>query len=99
MSSADKTAMFSLGTGERAALVAEQLALDQVARQRTTVDRDEVSGPGGGIVDRTSDELLAGAGFTADQDGDLRAGDPVQLIDPVLELRVDRAERDRRRGL
>src|SRR5262249_13523023 len=35
------------GAGERAALVAEQLALDQVARQLAAVDRHEGAAPGG----------------------------------------------------
>jgi hypothetical protein len=41
-----------IGAGERAALVAEQLALDQVAWQLAAVDRYERAAPGGDVVDR-----------------------------------------------
>ena len=50
-------------------------------------------------MDRASDELLAGAGFTADQNGGTPRSDLGQLMDSVLVLRVDRAKHDRRVGL
>ena len=50
------------GAGEGAALVAEQLALDQLARDRRHVDRDErPAAPLAVIVQRAGDQLLAGA--------------------------------------
>src|SRR5262245_6190467 len=53
---------FAVGAGERAALVAEQLALHQLLGQRAAVDRDERAlaalRP---AVDLARDDLLAGA--------------------------------------
>src|SRR6185295_7885752 len=46
--------------GEGAPLVAEELALDQLAGERAAVDRDERAGRAGGVrVERLRDELLA----------------------------------------
>src|SRR5690606_34910941 len=54
--------------GERAARVAEQLALEQRLGQRRAVDREErtlATRPG--LVERARDELLAAAALAADQ--------------------------------
>ena len=54
--------------GERALLVAEQLALDQAGRQGGAVDLDErLVAPRAGRVDGAGDQLLAGAGLAGDQ--------------------------------
>ena len=51
-----------IGAGEGAALVAEELALDQRRRDRGAVDDDEGAGaPGGDVVDGARHQLLAGA--------------------------------------
>ena len=55
------------GPGERAALVAEQLALDQLARDRRHVDRNERRAPPRPhVVDRARDQFLAGPAFAED---------------------------------
>jgi hypothetical protein len=47
--------------------MSEQLRFDEVARDRCHIDRNEGStAPFAVIVERASDELLAGTGFTAD---------------------------------
>jgi hypothetical protein len=56
--------------GERAALVAEQLALDQVLRNRPAIDRNERPlAPPTRLVDRVRDQLLAGAVLAENQHG------------------------------
>jgi hypothetical protein len=95
----DQALALLVGAGERAAAMAEQLALDEVAREGAAVDRDECAAAAGGVVDRARDQLLAGAGLAADEDRDAGARDLAELIDAVLELAADGAERDRGRGL
>src|SRR6185312_3729499 len=54
--------------GERALLVAEQLRLDERARDRAAVDDDErLVLAARQIVDRARDEIFSGAGFALDQ--------------------------------
>src|SRR5690606_24943019 len=66
----EASATLLLRPGERAALVAEQLGLEEVPRDRRHVERDEWLGRAGTVpVQRARDELLAGAGFTGDQHG------------------------------
>ena len=58
----------ALRAGERAALVAEQLGLEQVLRNRRGVDRDERPRRARAVpVQRARDELLAGARFAGDE--------------------------------
>src|SRR3989442_2498807 len=53
-----------MGSGERALLVTQELRLDQGVRDCAAVDRDErLLAPGTQLMDRASDELLAGAGL------------------------------------
>ena len=53
---------------ERAALVAEELALEQARRDGGAVDLDEAAlAPRAALVDRARDQLLAGARLAADQ--------------------------------
>ena len=67
--------------GERARLVAEELALDERGRNRRAVDLDErlVPAPAGG-VDRPGDQLLAGAGFAQDQHRRVGAGHLLHVV-------------------
>src|SRR2546428_2850079 len=63
------------GPREGASLVTEQLALQELWRHGGAVDLDEWPSPAGGeVVDRPGDELLAGAGLTSDENGDVDAG-------------------------
>jgi hypothetical protein len=56
------------GIGEGALLVAEQLGLDQLRRQRAAVQLDEGHAHGAGPeVQRAGDQFLAGAGLAVDQ--------------------------------
>ena len=60
--------MVAVGAGERARLVAEELALHEVGRNRGAVDRDHRPiGALAGAVDGPGDELLARAALAADQ--------------------------------
>ena len=64
-----------VGAREGASLVTEQLAFQQLSRHGGAVDLDEGPSPTGGeVVDRVRDELLAGAGFARDQNGDVNSG-------------------------
>ncbi len=54
----------------------EQLALDQLARERGAVDlEEEPVAPGALIVDRLRDQLFPGSRLPGEQDGRIRAGD------------------------
>ena len=71
----DAADALALGAGEGAALVAEQLALEQVFRNRRAVQRDEgFAGPGAEVVQAAGDPLLAAAGVAADEDIDRGGG-------------------------
>ncbi len=87
----------ALRAGERPALVAEQLRLDQRLRQRGAADLDEgLLGARRVVVDRVRDHLLAGAGLAADQHRRGRAGDLRDLLVDLLNRRAvadDVAER------
>jgi hypothetical protein len=62
--------------GEGAFDVAEELALQQVLRQRAAVDRKERSvRPVGEIVEVPGDDLFTGSAFSLDQDGRIGRGD------------------------
>src|SRR3989442_13788925 len=64
-----------VGTREGASLVTEQLALQELSRHGGAVDLDEWPSPARGeVVDRPGDQLLAGAGLTRDENGDVDAG-------------------------
>ena len=63
--------------GEGALLVAEQLALDQLARDRRHVDRDERAVAAlAVVVQRAGDQLLAGAALAGDQHGEVGVHQP-----------------------
>jgi hypothetical protein len=57
-----------MGPGEGALDVPEQLALQQIRRDRPAVDGDEASGAAAAGVDGARGQLLAGAGFPLDED-------------------------------
>src|SRR6185503_361015 len=79
-------------TRERALLVAEELALDQLARERRAVHLDERLRPARpAIVERVRDQLLPRPALAADQHRDVGVGD---AIDGLEELPHDRARAD-----
>ena len=79
----------AIGAGEGAALVAEQLRLDQRRRHGAAVDDDERLGRApAGQVQRLGDALLAGAGLALHQHGGVAAGERG-------EARGERADRGR----
>ena len=66
---ADDAGERGVGAGEGALAVAEQLALEHVARHRRAVERDERAiGAVGGAMDEARQHLLAGAGLAGEQD-------------------------------
>ncbi len=76
-------------TGEGALLVAEQLALEQVLRDRGAVDRDErLVGARGFAVDVARQHLLAGAALAGDQDRGVGGRDLVGELDDGLHRLV-----------
>jgi hypothetical protein len=76
------------GAGERAALVPEQIALDQVVRDRAAVDDHERPlGTRACRVNRLRDQLLAGAGLALDQDAQIGGGDPGEHREQLAHLR------------
>ena len=73
--------------GERALLVAEQLRLDQVLRDRRAVDLDERAlGALAVVVDRVGDQLLAGAVLALDQDVGVAAGHALHQLEHLVHL-------------
>lgn len=60
--------MATVGAGEAAALVAEQLAGQQLFRNGPAVDRHEAAATTGHTVDGARHQILAGAGFAGHQD-------------------------------
>src|SRR5690606_22718098 len=73
--------------GERSALVAEQLAFDQVVADRAAIDDDErLVAPWPLVVNGARDDILAGAGLALKEHGRVRRRDP-------LEHSEDRAHR------
>ena len=66
------------GAGERAALVAEQLAFQQLGRQRRAVHLDErLRAPRRAAVQLARDDFLADAALAAQQHADVAVGDAV----------------------
>src|SRR5204863_5673599 len=73
--------------GERALLVAEELALEQRLRDGGAVERDErLSGARAPIVDRLRDELLAGAALAGDEDRRLERRHGEHRAEDLLHL-------------
>src|SRR5258705_349544 len=72
---------------ERALLVAEQLALDQVLRDRRAVDLDEGTLDAVRVVvNRVGDQLLAGAVLALDQDVRVAGGHTLYQLEQLLHL-------------
>src|SRR5216117_4194925 len=77
------------GARERALLVAEELALDQLLAERRAVHLDQrLRAPRAPVVERVRHQLLAGAARAADQHGDVGVGD---LVDGLEEPAHGRA--------
>jgi hypothetical protein len=74
-------------TGERALAVAEQLGLQQRARQCPTVERNEGAVTAGVSMHVARGELLARAALAEDHDRHARARNLPQPREAVLELR------------
>ncbi len=73
-----------VGAGEGPALMAEQLALEELARHRGTVDLDEGARLAHRrVVDRPGDDVLSGTRLAADEHGDVDAGG---LLDDLPHL-------------
>ena len=73
--------------GERALLVAEELAADELLGDRAGVHGDERAvAAAASVVDRARDELLAGAALADDQDRRHRRGDALDPREDVAHL-------------
>ena len=73
---ADEARMVAVGARERAPAMAEQLALEHVARHRGAVERNErFRGAVGIAVNRAGEDFLAGAAFPRDEDAGAGAPD------------------------
>src|SRR5690606_39615339 len=82
----------AVGAGERPLRVAEQLAFDELRRERPAVEGDEAAiAPAARLVDRARDQLLAGAALAGDADRRLGGAGAVDDV-------VDRAHRPRSAG-
>ena len=75
------------GAGEGALLVAEQLRLDQILRDRRAVDLDEGAlGALAVVVERVGDQLLAGAVLPLDQDVRIAARHALDQLEHFVHL-------------
>ncbi len=88
----EETAALEHRAGERALLVAEQLALDELPRDRRAVHLHEGAvGARAEAVQGAGDKLLAGAALAGDEDRGLGGGDLLELPEEALD---DRAAAD-----
>ena len=72
---------------EGAALVAEELGLEQLLGERRAVQRDERAAfARGGLVDEARDDFLARAGLAADHDGRVGGGHLRRLLEHALPI-------------
>ena len=75
--------------GEGAALVPEELALDQLAAERRAVDlHHRLRAPRAPVVERVRDQLLAGAALAADEHRHVGVGDPVDGLEQPAHRRA-----------
>ena len=82
------------GSRERAAGVAEEVALEQLGVQARAAHRDKrPRGPAAPGVDRPGQDPFAGAALAANQDHGVGRGDLMSLLEDALELRVVAFER------
>ena len=85
----EEAQVLAIGAGEAALLVAEDLALHQVRRDRAAVDGEErMAAPPAEVVHGAGDDLLAGAALAGDEHRHRRRRDPDDLL-------VDAAHRRR----
>ena len=81
----EEAALLAHRAGEGAALVAEELGLEQRLRQRAAVDRDELAVLADrGEVDRAGDQLLARAALARQQDRRGHLADPLDRPEDLL---------------
>src|SRR5262249_24084168 len=96
---ADDAVERAVGAGEGALAVAEELALEHLARDRGAVEGDE--GPAaaaGGAVDRAREDFLAGAGLAGQEHSDVGGRDAARdreelghlLRDPEAAVGLER---------
>ena len=84
----EQAALARFGAGECAALVAEQLAFQQIVRQRAAVDRNERKiAARAQVVERARGQLLAGPGLALHQDGGVDCRD---ALDDAQRVQEDR---------
>ena len=84
--SSDETTTGSLRAREGALRMAEELALDELVRDRAAVDRDEGRVPASArVVQRGDDELLTGSALAGDEHRASRARDAVDRIEHLRE--------------
>ena len=75
------------GAGERAATMAEQLRIEHVLGRRRAVEgQKDRLGAGGEGVNRSGEDLFAGAGFARDQDRNVRGRDTARDVEDVLHF-------------
>ena len=80
--------MLPVRAGEAAALVTEQLALDELRGDSAAVERQEGAfAPPGELVDGLGGELLAGAALADQHDGRRRRRHACQLVVQHLHAR------------
>jgi hypothetical protein len=84
-----RPAAHGLRAGEGAALVAEQLGLQQILRDGRGVDGDKwpAAGARGMLVQRARHQFLAGAGFAGDQHRDVALRQAADGAEHVLHRR------------
>jgi hypothetical protein len=76
-------------TGRGAVLDAEELGFEQRLDDGRAVDGDErAAAPPAPLVDLARDQLLADAALALDQDGEIGAGDAIDLLPHGLDLRA-----------
>ena len=74
-------------TGKGPLLIAKELGFQQMLRQGSTVHDHHVALPAGAVVvDEIGQDLLAGTGFTRDQNGNIRGGDHFCGVEQPLHL-------------
>ena len=86
-----------LGAGEGAALVTEELGLEQLARDRGGIEGDERAARSRAVsMQRPRDQLLAGARLAGDEHREVRSAEPPDCPEHLLH-RGRRADDPRRR--
>src|SRR5262245_29255357 len=81
--------MITIGAGERAPLMSEVLAFQQVLGDRAAVDRNEISFPARTLeMQRLSHQLLSRSRFSLDEDADVVCNHAIQNLKHVLHGRT-----------